>query len=182
MTRIFDTNFDLRQNKRLGKQSRHRWFETPLHSLWHHCNVTGVCGAALMVCLNKILLFNFICDNRAVRWKVSLDMLPQSISKFGLQYYIFNGGHEVVRSCGSYMNLRHILLRRNIVCHFECFQLTVPRYINNFRTFGKTMSNWLYSISQECIWKGYPESTCSNYKQPHVTEHSCLSFCHFFVQ
>ena len=25
-------------NKRLNKQSRHRWFETPSHALWRHCN------------------------------------------------------------------------------------------------------------------------------------------------
>ena len=31
--RSFDVFFDLRLNKRLSKQSRRRWFETPLHSL-----------------------------------------------------------------------------------------------------------------------------------------------------
>ena len=31
--------FDLRLNKRLSKQSRRRWFETPSRSLWRHCNV-----------------------------------------------------------------------------------------------------------------------------------------------
>ena len=30
--------FDLRQNKRLSKQSRLWWFETQLRSLLHHCN------------------------------------------------------------------------------------------------------------------------------------------------
>ena len=30
--------WDLHLNKRLSKQSRRRWFEMPLHSLWHHCN------------------------------------------------------------------------------------------------------------------------------------------------
>ena len=30
--------FDLRLNKRLSKQSRRRWFETPSHPLWCHCN------------------------------------------------------------------------------------------------------------------------------------------------
>ena len=30
--------FNRHQNKRLSKQSRRRWFETPLHSLWRHCN------------------------------------------------------------------------------------------------------------------------------------------------
>ena len=28
----------LRLNKRLSKQSRRRWFETPSRSSWHHCN------------------------------------------------------------------------------------------------------------------------------------------------
>ena len=39
VTRSFDAFFDLRLNKRLSKQSRRRWVETPLHSLWHHCYV-----------------------------------------------------------------------------------------------------------------------------------------------
>ena len=35
----FDVFFDLCLNKRFCKQSRRWWFETPLHSLWRHCNV-----------------------------------------------------------------------------------------------------------------------------------------------
>ena len=38
VTRSLDVYFDLRLNKRLRKQSRHRWFETPSRSLWRHCN------------------------------------------------------------------------------------------------------------------------------------------------
>ena len=34
VTRSFDVFFDLCLNKRLSKNSRRRWFETPLHSLW----------------------------------------------------------------------------------------------------------------------------------------------------
>ena len=34
--------FDLRLKKRLGKQSRRRWFETPSRSLWRHCNVNVI--------------------------------------------------------------------------------------------------------------------------------------------
>ena len=30
--------FDLRLNKRLNKQPRRRWFETPSHPLWRDCN------------------------------------------------------------------------------------------------------------------------------------------------
>ena len=38
VTRSFGVFFDLRLNKRLSKQSWGWWFETPLHSLWHHRN------------------------------------------------------------------------------------------------------------------------------------------------
>ena len=39
LTRGFDVFFDLRLKKRLSKQSRRQSFETPLGSLWYHCNV-----------------------------------------------------------------------------------------------------------------------------------------------
>ena len=38
VTRNIDVFFDLRLTKRLSKQSRRRWFETPLRSLWRHFN------------------------------------------------------------------------------------------------------------------------------------------------
>ena len=36
--------FDPRLNKQLSKQSGHRWFETPSHSLWRHCNGVEIGG------------------------------------------------------------------------------------------------------------------------------------------
>ena len=38
VTRSFDVFFDLRVNKRWGKQWWGWWFETPLCRLWRHCN------------------------------------------------------------------------------------------------------------------------------------------------
>ena len=38
VTRSFDVFFDLRLNKRLGKQSWRWWFETLFHPLWRHRN------------------------------------------------------------------------------------------------------------------------------------------------
>ena len=38
VTQSFDVFFDLRQNKRLSKQSWGWWFETPSRPLWRHCN------------------------------------------------------------------------------------------------------------------------------------------------
>ena len=40
VTRNFDVSFNLRLNQQLSKQWIHRWFETPSHSLWRHCNET----------------------------------------------------------------------------------------------------------------------------------------------
>ena len=38
VTRSFVVFFDLRLNKRLSKQWRRWWSETPFRSLWRHCN------------------------------------------------------------------------------------------------------------------------------------------------
>ena len=42
VTRSFDVFFDQRLNKRLSKQSRRRWFETPACSLWRHRNTNNM--------------------------------------------------------------------------------------------------------------------------------------------
>ena len=38
VTRSSDVFFFLRLNERLSKESGRRWFQTPLHSTWRHCN------------------------------------------------------------------------------------------------------------------------------------------------
>ena len=43
VTRSFDVFFDLRLNKRLSKQLWGWWFETPLCSLWRHCDAQDHC-------------------------------------------------------------------------------------------------------------------------------------------
>ena len=70
VTRSFDVFFDLRLNKRLSKQSRRRWFETQLRSLWrHHCNVltfldwllTDWCLSCHFLRLGHKNVTNFVC-------------------------------------------------------------------------------------------------------------------------
>ena len=41
VTQSFVGFFDLRLKIRLNKQSCRRWFETPSHTLWRHCNVNA---------------------------------------------------------------------------------------------------------------------------------------------
>ena len=59
--RGFDVFFDLRPDKRLSKQSRGWWFETPSHSLWRHRNVLcfpmGICVLRCTECRSEFWLF-----------------------------------------------------------------------------------------------------------------------------
>ena len=62
VARSFDVFFYLRLNKRLGKQSWGWWFETPLCSLWRHCNVINTSlpwvrnGMSIICILNTNLM------------------------------------------------------------------------------------------------------------------------------
>ena len=64
VTRSFDVFFDLRLNKRLSKQSWGWWSETPLRSLWRHCNVctTPITWLFILsyICKSNILWTDFI--------------------------------------------------------------------------------------------------------------------------
>ena len=42
---LWSVFFDLRQNKRLSKQSWGWWFETPTNPLWRHCNEQAITWA-----------------------------------------------------------------------------------------------------------------------------------------
>ena len=55
VTRSFGVLFDLHLNKRLSKQSRGWWFETPSHSLWRHYNVKPEYG--------RYFKWNFVAQN-----------------------------------------------------------------------------------------------------------------------
>ena len=47
VTRSFNVFFNLRLDKRLSKQSRGWWSDTPSRSLWRHCNETVYNGSHL---------------------------------------------------------------------------------------------------------------------------------------
>ena len=54
VTRSFDVFFDLGLNKRLSKQSRRRWYERPLRSLWRYCNGEIILNLSLIVYIAHI--------------------------------------------------------------------------------------------------------------------------------
>ena len=74
VTRSFDLFFDLRLNKRLNKQWSGRWFQTPSHPLWHHCNVHTMCCFSVMFIAFNTFLFpwvRFAYHSRLLHKKIS---------------------------------------------------------------------------------------------------------------
>ena len=67
VTRSFGVFFDLRLNKRSSKQSRHRWFGTPLFSLWRYRNGTiiRVPRASCFICALRVDL----CTSPVISWR-----------------------------------------------------------------------------------------------------------------
>ena len=71
----FDVIFDLCLSKQLSKQSRHQWFEKPLHSLQCHCN------EAASHCLNQCWPTSFIVTSPLVnQWLFPLLVTAKSQS------------------------------------------------------------------------------------------------------
>ena len=68
VTRSFDMSFDLHLNKRLSKDSRCRWFETPSRSIWRHCN--NVISCRIGPCYNETRWYNQHAAN--FLWNVSI--------------------------------------------------------------------------------------------------------------
>ena len=69
VTRSYDVFCDLRMNKRLDKQSRRRWFETPSLSLWRHFNAAD---AAHEICNMYIHGKLYSASLFSKRWYISL--------------------------------------------------------------------------------------------------------------
>ena len=65
VTRSFDVFFELRSNRRLGKQSWGWWFETPPCSLWRHCNALE----SVLTTLNRWPSFSKQHFQRFFLWK-----------------------------------------------------------------------------------------------------------------
>ena len=69
VTRSFDVFFDLHLNKRLSKQSRGWWFETPSRSLWRHRNVSGRGPTWHNICNTGFCIYTCI-----INYQITLEM------------------------------------------------------------------------------------------------------------
>ena len=83
VTRSFDVFFDLCLNKRLSKQYRHRWFETPSCSLWRHGN------AFIYYCRMAVGVIIVPCSKDPVAWfecsLIWMDILTEYTSDQNIQ-------------------------------------------------------------------------------------------------
>ena len=70
VTRSFDIFFDLCIKKRLSKQSRRRWFETPSLSLWRYVNVTKTKQSSRYPCEN-IMGYTVKDEMSTSKWNIS---------------------------------------------------------------------------------------------------------------
>ena len=100
--RSFDGFFDLRLNKRLNKQSKHRWFETPSRSLWRHCNACIVLGCTYTISAV------FSCDQAALIWAL-LSVRPSvclSVCHTFFTMFLSSYHREISRSYYYWQKLR----------------------------------------------------------------------------
>ena len=74
VTRSFDVLFDLRPNKRLGKQSWGWWSETPSSSLGRHRN--GLC----LLCLVVVYYRYYIISSNEITWHIYLMFVRVTLS------------------------------------------------------------------------------------------------------
>ena len=70
VTRSFDVFFDLRLNKRLCQRWKRRWFETPSHPLWRHCNDIIRFGHGFVVLYIVVVISSFLVDTVAYHARV----------------------------------------------------------------------------------------------------------------
>ena len=75
VTQSFDVFFVLCLDEQLSKQSWSWWFDTPLCSLWHHCNVNGWPGTVMCYDICRYI-HNQVLIWYACTWSV-LDVRPK---------------------------------------------------------------------------------------------------------
>ena len=74
LMRRFDVFFDLYLDKRLSKQSKRQWFDTPSYSSWRHCNAYSMAKSKSMK-----------TPYEQVSWPINARVSPGSTSGIGCQ-------------------------------------------------------------------------------------------------
>ena len=116
VTRSFDVFFALRLNKRLKKQLRRRWLQTPSYTLWHHRNghdllpVSWNNGSLLFV-VYDIFIARF--NNRLPRSVYSL-LSYFFVLAFCTSWFMYTGGIHYPLNCDkSFFSIYQIKPEQN---------------------------------------------------------------------
>ena len=113
VTRTFDVFFDMRLNKRLSKQSRRPWFETPSHSLWRHCNLEhAVCapsqGRKLVYAVMAIWYRRLRHQNVTSATTCIIEVLTQKTRKYKY-IHIFPERNSTRRGLMRYLSMQTLV-------------------------------------------------------------------------
>ena len=106
VTWSFDIFFDLRLNKRLSKNSRGWWFETPSHSLWRLCNdlSSNLSYPILVIIVTAI--------QPRMRCTLGLGAIIQILTKH-ITSYVMMIFHSCINTSGC---LKHLIVISSKVC------------------------------------------------------------------
>ena len=115
--RNFNVFFDLRLSKRLSKQSRRRWFETPSRSLWRHCNVKNM----ILFCRPRVTseyLKNILyCRQKTLKESAMFEFTKMLDALLSKRCCVATFGFLVVFSvAGSFYSVRKTVSNRMIAC------------------------------------------------------------------
>ena len=150
----FDVFFDLRLNKRLSKQSRHRWFETPSHPLWRHCNEF----LAIWDAWNLETIFwhgDFSDAEKTLSCRVDYDW------EFILILGTTAGNNLILHAfpCHTKVKSTHTLLI--LINNFEFAQLTRRDAVATLSANGSTAFRWkLYCNWLKHLWQRHVTPSC----------------------
>ena len=146
VTRSFDVFFDLCPNKRLSKQPRGWWFETPSRSLWRHCNVevsllahygtswlTLVCSPA---CRTSLIATRF--------WVVMICPIIKCLTVLRVFFYFvwfvfIHHNFQFYFELCTYCNILDIYLSQNLnFVNYLLFFMKLLNYLS-FNMFGSVL-------------------------------------------
>ena len=142
VTRSFDVFFDLRLNKRLSRQSRRQWIETPWGSLWRHLNDHRTSGgitshysatwASWRLKLLVLLLFvqQFVRANNNENIKFPYFGLCEEIHWWPVDFMMTSSNGNILRVtgplCGEFTGPRWIPRTKASDAELWCFLWSAP--------------------------------------------------------
>ena len=157
VTRSFDVFFGLRLNKQSSKQSTHRWFDTPLRSLWRHCNVLIRLSEKSSHANHGTILRYFVHifghvlpsnnhhsipdDGKCMIWihKNWHDRNNKAQQKYVHNVCIIGG-----RSCNPYLSLEHVSISIYQLCCRDIMILQIDSCYIHF--YKKNNARWLFNF------------------------------------